>query len=713
MPAEACWHHLTVKAAAELRSRILGWGFKLIDVLKVDAALSKTQRAWLEDLDINQVWTGTLDSLCEQVLRDHRAPGTQPPVLADQFVARTLLLRQGLLNGRRDQDPDLGKMLLDLHSDSGNTYGFHIGAKGNLLQSVWDRRHQDLVDWDRFLSQGQKNTAAARTRLGEAIADYADELARRGMVDFVLLEFEVLKRLKSAELSDFTGDLQVVLVDEYQDTNLLQEQIYFELAAACGGALCVVGDDDQSLYRFRGATVNLFRDFSDRYKQRFKRAPNPIYLTVNYRSTQSIVSFVNGFATLDPGYQSVRVLGKPTLEWGPNAASGRPILGMFRDTREELSEDLAQFIHSVFRGKGFVAPGIDRIVCSPEKGDLGDCALLCGSPAELASNGTPRLPRLLRHRLNDLTPAIQLFNPRGQDLAGIEIVSRFGGLLAECIDPGAVVQTGTSGLSNSTLTTLDGWRADAVDFVTSADAPAGLLDYARGWVDRDPSRSGFEWPRSVSVIDLVYGLVHFLPELHDDPEGQVYLEVFTRQLAACEQIGSFKGRLVHDVSNTGLSQASVKELVRDFLGPIASGMQDVDENLIGSFPRDRLSVLSIHQSKGLEFPIVIVDVGSDFKSNHHAHAFKRFPTAGSPAHRMEDLFRPHTPLGAETRRQIDRAFDDLIRQYFVAFSRPQDALLLVGLRTTFPGGQVPNVATGWDRGGVCHWRGENLPFVQI
>ena len=67
------------------------------------------------------------------------------------------------------------------------------------------------------------------------------------MVDFSLLEHEVLTRLRSGKLAEFAEQLQVVLVDEYQDTNLLQESIYFELAKACDGALTVVGDDDQSL----------------------------------------------------------------------------------------------------------------------------------------------------------------------------------------------------------------------------------------------------------------------------------------------------------------------------------------------------------------------------------------------------------------------------------------------------------------------------------
>lgn len=75
--------------------------------------------------------------------------------------------------------------------------------------------------------------------------------------------------------------------------------------------------------------------------------------------------------------------------------------------------------------------------------------------------------------------------------------------------------------------------------------------------------------------------------------------------------------------------------------------------------------------------------------------------------------RPHSPLSVLKRDGLDRAFDDLMRQFFVAFSRPQDALLLVGLDGSHPQkGHVRNVATGWDRTGVNRWQ-KKLPFVEI
>lgn len=87
-----------------------------------------------------------------------------------------------------------------------------------------------------------------------------------------MLEAEFLDQLKDNKLDDFLNSLKLILVDEYQDSNLLQEQIYFQLAEAAiknGGSLTVVGDDDQSLYRFRGATVDLFTNFLERFENKF------------------------------------------------------------------------------------------------------------------------------------------------------------------------------------------------------------------------------------------------------------------------------------------------------------------------------------------------------------------------------------------------------------------------------------------------------------
>ena len=698
----------TKKAAQELRSRILGWGFLIIDVLKNAPALSAKQKAFLDTVDINQVRTGTVDSLCEQLLREFRAPGTQPPVLVDEFVSRTLMLREGLFGSRRDQDPALDAFLLSLYSDNGKRFNYHAGTKANLVKEIWERRYQDQVVWAQFPKGGPAANHPARKLVDDAHQSYGTALRNAGLVDFSLLEDEVLKRLRAGQLKEFTDELKVVLVDEYQDTNLMQEHLYFELAVACSGALVVVGDDDQSLYRFRGATVDLFRDFPKRYKQRFGKTPTTVFLTNNYRSTRGIVSFVNGYATLDAGYQAVRVASKPALAHGPKAPAGLPVLGMFRDAVDELARDLAHLIHATFRRTGYPVPG-GTLVRDSSGGDIGDCALLCSSPAEFSASNRPRLPLLLRQELSTQNPPILVFNPRGEDISTIDIVERFGGLLLECLDPGGVLEAQTNGISRDAQAVFTRWRQQAINFAQGASA---LLSYALGWANRDPGRKGYEWPKSTTAIELIYGLVHYLPELHDDPEGQVYLEVFTRQLGACEQHGKFDGRIITDPANQGLSDASVKELLRDFLAPIAEGVVGVNEELMDTFPRDRLSILSIHQSKGLEFPLTIVDVGSDFK-DLRAPAFKRMPTAGGPPHRMEDLLRPHSPLGVPGRSQIDRAFDDLYRQFFVAFSRPQDVLLLVGVTPTQPGGRVPNVATGWARNGVCRWAPPKVPFTMI
>ena len=697
----------TVKAAAELRSRVLGWGFKITDALRHDESLPQDLRDRLASVDINQVLTGTVDSLCETILRDWRPLGAQAPVLADEFVTRTLMLREGLLEAGRFKSTSLESLIVDLR---GSRFGLNIVSKTEVLQEVFDRREHDQIKWARYLQRSTK----PKERLDQALNAYQVALDERGLLDFARVEAEALARLQSGELDEFRNNVDALIVDEYQDTNLLQEQLYFAIAEKSGGALTVVGDDDQSLYRFRGATVELFSEFAGRYKERFGRTSIATFLKTNYRSTSQIVEFVSNYAILDKPYQTVRVKKKPALEPGRDV-EGLPVLALFRGDLDTLALDLAAFVHGIFRGGGVTLPNGERIEPAGNGGDVGDCAFLCSSPREFGSGGKPRLPHLLRQELRALDPPIELFNPRGDDLRSMTSLARLAGLLLEAMDPRAKVEAKTKGLFAASDTFTD-WRAIARSYLVTADQR--LQKFVAAWAKRQPAGQNSRWPRSVPVLDLLYGLVHFFPELYDDPEGQVALEVFTRQLSAADQVGAFRGRIVSDPAAAPdtwgftLPERSVVELLRNFLGPIAAGVIGVNEELIEAFPRDRLSVLSVHQAKGLEFPLVIVDVGSDFAKRHHAQAFKRFPNAPGQAHRMEDEFRPFSPLGKPARAQLDRAFDDLFRQYFVAYSRPQDVLLLVGLDAVRPVGTIENVALGWDRGGRSGWENKP-PYLEI
>jgi DNA helicase II / ATP-dependent DNA helicase PcrA len=176
-------------------------------------------------------------------------------------------------------------------------------------------------------------------------------------------------------------------------------------------------------------------------------------------------------------------------------------------------------------------------------------------------------------------------------------------------------------------------------------AERDLRNYVNGWRRCNPG-GGQKWPREVPAIDLLYALRHWFKEIQDDPEQHVYFETFTRQLQAAEEVGPFGGRVIWDAEKPYLHQRSIEHLVRDFLAPIADGSVSVNEDLIGTFPRDRMPVLSIHQAKGLEFPLVIVDVGSRFKKDHHSQARVRFPVRGDLPHTLEDKMRGSSPLKA-------------------------------------------------------------------
>lgn len=716
----------TRRAAAELRSRILGWGDQFRKACLRQRNLPAQLRSQIECLDLNRIVTGTLDSIAEGILGDYRPPGTQPPIVIEQFVASAFMLRDGLFPQGRHTDTSLKDYIEQLRGDA---FGLNTPELGRILLAVRERIVQDRVDAVKFQFDPRPSGTPIHAGISISCAtidDYIGKLQAELVKDFVALEQDFLLQLRNGALNKFLNALQVVFVDEYQDTNLLQEQIYFELTRAVlahGGGITVVGDDDQSLYRFRGATVDLFQAFPRRLAQELKITPRLIFLAQNYRSTQNIVTFTNGFVTLDKRYQTVRVKGKPSLVCSRTNRNPKkpiinyPLIGMFRDDVHQLAHDLADFVHSCCHGTGVTVLGSGasyNVRVDPTEGTVGDCALLCSSPREFSFSGDARLPLLLRNELSAQSPPIRVFNPRGQDLASLTDVQSLCGLVLECIDPQSQVQGSITKLPQTVIQTLNEWRQAAQSYISTNPKPRiqgwprqprTLADFVKAWQSRQQQR-GKSWEKRVGLVQLVYKLVTWIPNLQDDIEGLVYLEAVARTMTEASRFSDFSSEIVRDPKNPGLEAASIRDAIWNILVPLASGAVEIDEDLLDTLPGDRLNILSVHQSKGLEFPLVIVDVGSDFRTNHAKQAFKRFPRSGGLSCSLEDELRDFCPLGRPRRSALDRAFDDLTRQYFVAYSRAQDVVLLVGLNSVR--NRIQNIATGWDRDGSWHW-GMGLP----
>ena len=128
-----------------------------------------------------------------------------------------------------------------------------------------------------------------RIKTGEIYSEYMRRLFAANAMDFDDLIYFTVKVLKENEEArrHWQQRFRYVLIDEYQDTNHLQYMLASLLAGGCGN-ICVVGDDDQSIYKFRGATIENILSFEGEFK-----GCRTIRLEQNYRSTGHILDAAN------------------------------------------------------------------------------------------------------------------------------------------------------------------------------------------------------------------------------------------------------------------------------------------------------------------------------------------------------------------------------------------------------------------------------------
>jgi DNA helicase II / ATP-dependent DNA helicase PcrA len=206
----------------------------------------------------------------------------------------------------------------------------------------------ELIDYE---TAAERATGYRQKSLAEAYAEYQRRLIAAGAMDFddlIMVTVNLLQAFPEVA-AEYRDRFRHVLVDEYQDTNHAQYVLIRELAGQVAGLgaehppaeLCVVGDADQAIYAFRGATIRNIEEF-----ERDFRGARVILLEQNYRSTQNILSAANAVVSRNTG----RV---PKNLWSEQG-DGPPIIGYVADSEHDEA--------------AFVAEEVDRLA------DAGDAA---------------------------------------------------------------------------------------------------------------------------------------------------------------------------------------------------------------------------------------------------------------------------------------------------------------------------------------------------
>jgi len=198
-------------------------------------------------------------------------------------------------------------------------------ARGQGLDAAELKRHRD---------------SAEDLRLGELLGRYEDTLRRMNAVDFEdLLHLPLrLCREHPHEARDWFARFRYVMVDEYQDTNRSQYALMREIVRPHGN-LCVVGDDDQSIYGWRGAEPENIRGF-----ERDFPGARVIRLEQNYRSTDVILQAANQVITHNAERKDKRLWGRQ--------GKGEGLHWLVADSEREELEQVVTHLHALRRRSG-------------------------------------------------------------------------------------------------------------------------------------------------------------------------------------------------------------------------------------------------------------------------------------------------------------------------------------------------------------------------
>lgn len=582
--------------------------------------------------NLNEMYLGTFHAMCLRILED--------------FREYTRLRRHYTLFDQFDQQYFLYQRLNEFRSQKDAQLVIGDDEKGRWAQSEellkWlNKVREEVLD----IAQLEQASDIAIVALARCFQKYQELLEEHDCLDFSGIQFETLQLLEGHPevLTQLRAQFSHLMVDEYQDTNAIQERILLLLAEPrCN--LCVVGDDDQGLYRFRGATIRNILEFPKLFPG---DTCQRVTLSTNYRSHPDIIHFYNEWMvaqTWTDGTRSFRFA--KTIE--PREADFPDGPTVLRLSAEDVPgehnnwhTEVLAFLHTI-----------------KESGRLADWNQVAFLFRSVKNERVVALAHFLESQ------GVPVFSPRSNLFFEREEIRLMIGALIFLFPQFANVRAWTEGVQ------LNIWHYyDHECFKPFTDAlrqPENkpLLDWARPLAKR---HAVLAHNTDYAFSGLFYQLLQF--PLFARFLSDEALQGIDKGRAA-RNLATFSGLLtkfeyLHYVSvlNPEYLDKNLRDLFNQFLRFLDDGGIREYEDDAEYAPVGCVSFLTIHQSKGLEFPIVVCGSLETVPKKQHTALDELLEDGGYlPRPRFEPL--------------VHIKHFDFRRLFYTAFSRAQNLLVL-------------------------------------
>ncbi len=652
--------------------------------------------------DISKLYVGTIHSLCRRLLTDRRVSRTRErfpqPILLDE-LAQYMFIRKKrnwdrLLNSPNEGPTSnlaLNEIFEGKHSSSRHT------AISSLL-SFFNRLSEEMINPVDFIGVvDDKNLSMLLEMYSEylrlLIGDSGPQRTDLSLLQKVTVD-HLLRNPRSSSI--FTH----VIIDEYQDTNRVQEELFFILSKGHGN-MCIVGDDDQALYRFRGATVENFVNFPDRCEAKLERRPTKIVLSKNYRSCDQIVKFSNDFIEHtscnwvgdrpDAFYRVFDKNIKPERE-----CTGPQVVYSSALEPDGVSEEIASLVRKLIDSKkvddpnqiAFLFPSlkskqVERMrralenegveVYAPRAGtflDVVESKEIFGLIFQLFDKVThhnvpfsdwinssinigkelydsdPYIKRFIDAKREELSTAVSDFEKLSSTL------NRNGWNEKDTYEPTKMkrILENTQGLSSKAEKSID---SRLFNSFAEERVKAGKPFNIRYVVTR---ASSVDW----NFLDLFYqlcGFKHFKKYFDSAENGSDEGPICNLSLIS-QYISRYLDEYSGLISGNSLKKDFPKITLVAFLYVLFRREEGEYEDAEDPFPKGRVPFITIHQAKGLEFPVVVL--GN--------------PRKKAELQRIEMIIQPLIQRKGEP---LDRMpLFDLMRMFYVGISRAKNLLVI-------------------------------------